>query len=50
MGCASNCPSRRIWPRLDIGRPERAVIEILQRHRHDLGTAVDIDAAEKTAA
>src|ERR1700737_3090115 len=41
--------SRRpcIPPRLDVDRPEVAVIDILQRHRHDAGPSVDIDAAEE---
>src|SRR3984893_8204028 len=36
-----------VRPRFDIDRPEVAVIDVLQRHRHDAGFAVDIDAAEE---
>jgi len=37
----------RVRPRLDIDRPEIAVADILQGHRHDLRPAVNIDAAEE---
>jgi hypothetical protein len=36
----------RIGPRLDIGRPKRPIIDVLQCHRNDPGSAVDIYAAE----
>src|SRR5438445_412987 len=39
-----------IRARLDIGRPQVAVVDVLQRHGHHLGLAVDIDAAEKLQA
>src|SRR5260370_17238522 len=40
----------RVRPRFDVDRPEVAVIDVLQRHRHDAGLAVDIDAAEELQA
>ena len=44
-------PARpRIRARLDIDRPEIAVVDVLQRHRHHFGLAVDIDAAEELQA
>src|SRR5450631_2350856 len=36
-----------VGTRHDIDRPEVAVVDILQRHRHHPGAAVDVDAAEK---
>jgi hypothetical protein len=37
----------RVRLRLDVDRPEISIVDILQRHRHDAGPAVDIDAAEE---
>src|SRR5882762_6994427 len=37
----------RVRPRLDIDRPQVPIIDILQGHRHDLRSAVDIDTAEE---
>src|SRR5260370_30103330 len=37
----------RVRPRLDVDRPKVAVVDILQRHRHDSGPSVDINAAEE---
>src|SRR5205814_8859973 len=36
-----------IQPRLDVDRPQRPVVDILQRHRHDTGLTVDVDAAKE---
>src|SRR5215203_2470914 len=40
-------PRAGIGLRLDIDRPQIAVVYVLQRHRHDAGVAIDIDAAKK---
>src|SRR5712671_6826877 len=40
-------PRPRIRLRLDVDRPQIAVIDILQGNGHDAGLAVDIDAAEE---
>jgi hypothetical protein len=37
----------RVRPRLDIDRPQVPIVDILQGHRHDLRSAVDIDTAEE---
>jgi len=37
----------RVRARRDVDRPQRAVVDVLERHRDDFGIAVDIDAAEK---
>src|SRR5882762_1024964 len=40
---------KRLSPQLGLepGRPQRAVVDILQRHGHDLRGAVDCDVAEE---
>ena len=40
----------RIRTGLDIDRPEVAVVDVLQRHGHHFGLAVDVDTAEKLQA
>src|SRR5262249_56197465 len=36
--------------RLERGRPQRAIIPILERHGHDLGRSIDRDIAKKLKA
>src|SRR5690349_24699448 len=40
----------RVGLRVDVDGPQIAVVDVLQRHRHDAGFAVDIDAAEELHA
>src|SRR5882757_6704106 len=40
----------RIRARVDVDRPQIAVVDVLQGHRHDFGFPVDIDASEKLQA
>src|SRR2546421_1144955 len=37
----------RVRPRFDADRPKVAIVDILQRHRHDAGPPVDLDTAEE---
>src|SRR3954454_21681534 len=37
----------RLRLRLDIDRPEVPVVDVLQRHGHDAGPAIDVDLAEE---
>src|SRR5215475_2995648 len=39
-----------IWPRQDIDRPEVAVVDVFQGHRHHARLAVDINTAEELQA
>src|SRR5438045_7843673 len=37
----------RVRPWFDADRPKVAIVDILQRHRHDAGPSVDLDTAEE---
>src|SRR5690348_11662275 len=40
----------RVRLRQDIDRPERAVVDILERHRHHARSSVDVDTTEELQA
>src|SRR5258705_5727546 len=50
IGPASNAWPASIGPWLDPGGPERAILDVLERHGHDLGCAVDGDMTEELHA